>query len=1300
MIPKAFYSFMGLAVGDAVGAKHEFTTNLTRISPKQTDMEDKSDDRTPSYRLVKGDWTDDTSTALAMAFSIFDTLQINLKDHMEKYVLWLNLNYFRPFHPEFYDVGITFNEAIQTYSIGQDKYFANFNPNTGGNGTLMKLAPIPVLLHKHPELAIEYSGYSGLNTHNSTTAIDCCRYLGALIVGAIQGATKEQLTSIVPFIPNGLLEDYWTRRPLCTEVIEMIANFKTKELLPETVNLNTEPKKRSTPYVFNSGYCLKSLEAVLWHLWKHNSFKEGVLAIANQGHDSDTVAAIYGQVAGPLYSDTFPQDWIDQLTYSPLLQFVSTSLCLYANHIIVNTPKFDINVFQYSQSVCTTNREIVSNDGSNIQLEFLVPDFLPFQIDISNDVLQPFEQLLKQIVQGYKMLVTRNTLEGTIHQNNVVLSYLQNSMAKVRDQFGVDPGFSAMSTLRKADIQETFRTIVDLFNYLFQFVLSDLLNITNFCFLRLGSYCFRVKAVIPNPNLLGYTNLCFIMYKYYDIVLKKRKLSDLCYDTLFYLFQQELRPYVIFEWMYLDKNAIERPIDQFNETQDKIKLGCTDFLDQFNENLFEGSAVSFKDLTFFENTFILIDNVPQDLPRIFESLQPEKMLREVLELQRGLHFTNVFGQHLYANQHFFDGTEPCAELPDQNNQWKKMNFLYNYTKVLLPLTLETTDLGLYYIPAYSKPYVKSNFDIAWFSLHYHLQTLHLQKLEYCKLLCDAKTNEERTVLPEEFLSATTSTQTRARGSAPLAAASASITRPAANILHDDGERKAEPPPPAASVTRPNDGERKAEPPPPVPPPPPQLTVRALTPEEVEKIRRDNARRNAEDQKSERQLLEQVNQIPSETFKTSESLVAFIENNNSKEKGYSYLPLNIEKENVLLFNPLNYNLEGQIQSILKTFRFFNLVRKEDYDLENRNNLNTQETYSLIFYYIGNQASTDPQFYKPLYDRLNLGGKLVVIKDSDPTIDAGYSYNDSLGLKQSPYFCTYKVGYWYYSRVQKDGTCLVNSLFAVNPIFLKSEPRKISIKLPVKLQPNETKNSFVIKIDSNRLKCNEVTCTNTTNREMSLPMNYFEDVSHCQTVAKALSKNWGSVTKIIGELNEVTKRKTDFLSQYFITTNIRGDGHCLFVALNELLVTRGFQPVSLNSLMKALYDFTDLLNFPYGRYLFQDREDTDNVTREELLRSALANYLDANFKSQNWSIIVAFMYNIEICIFDFNGNKSDNSSPIEKFDKNKYPIVQVNTNGTLFLMKTVSHYYPLFPIGDYNDQIYDANINWFKYFAVGK
>jgi hypothetical protein len=84
---------------------------------------------------------------------------------------------------------------------------------------------------------------------------------------------------------------HWHRQPLPDEIAE-IANgsFKLKE----------------PPEIKNRGFVVRALEAALWAFHHSDSFTEGALRAVNLGDDADTIGAIYGQLAGPLWRQRYP----------------------------------------------------------------------------------------------------------------------------------------------------------------------------------------------------------------------------------------------------------------------------------------------------------------------------------------------------------------------------------------------------------------------------------------------------------------------------------------------------------------------------------------------------------------------------------------------------------------------------------------------------------------------------------------------------------------------------------------------------------------------------------------------------------------------------------------------------------------------------------------------------------------------------------------------------------------------------------------------------------------------------------
>lgn len=60
-------------------------------------------------------------------------------------------------------------------------YCGSTHPSMSGNGSLMRLAPSPMLLRLHPELAVTVAGETSKSTHASKATVDACRYFAGLV---------------------------------------------------------------------------------------------------------------------------------------------------------------------------------------------------------------------------------------------------------------------------------------------------------------------------------------------------------------------------------------------------------------------------------------------------------------------------------------------------------------------------------------------------------------------------------------------------------------------------------------------------------------------------------------------------------------------------------------------------------------------------------------------------------------------------------------------------------------------------------------------------------------------------------------------------------------------------------------------------------------------------------------------------------------------------------------------------------------------------------------------------------------
>ncbi len=293
-------SLTGLAVGDALGAAVEFQppgtfkplTDITGGGP---------------FDLAPGQWTDDTSMALCLAESLIETREFHPRDQLTRYLRWYRTGYLSSTGSCF-DIGVTVSLALRLFEQTGADFCGSTDPRTAGNGSLMRLAPVPLFFAARPWEAIEWSGESSRTTHAAQVAVDACRYFGALLVGAVKGVSKDELLGEL-YSPVG---GYWQTHPLCPE-IDVIArgSFKVKD----------------PPEIIGSGYVAQSIEAALWAFHTTESFADGCLRAANLGDDADTTAAVYGQLAGAYYGiESIPAEWRRKLAKSSVIEGLAQSL--------------------------------------------------------------------------------------------------------------------------------------------------------------------------------------------------------------------------------------------------------------------------------------------------------------------------------------------------------------------------------------------------------------------------------------------------------------------------------------------------------------------------------------------------------------------------------------------------------------------------------------------------------------------------------------------------------------------------------------------------------------------------------------------------------------------------------------------------------------------------------------------------------------------------------------------------------------------------------------------------------------
>lgn len=287
-------SLLGLAAGDALGTTAEFEAPGT-FEPI-TDLVGGG-----PFRLRAGQWTDDTSMALCLAESLVETGRFDPVDQLERYLRWYRDGHLSSTGACF-DIGIQTAEALRRFEHTHDPYPGPTEPERAGNGSVMRLAPVPLRYAADVSVAIERSAESSRTTHGAETCVDACRYLGALVSSAAGGASKEEL----------LDDGFWSHGPLHPEIEEVARGSY---------------KRREPPAITGAGYVVRTLEAALWALHRTDSFREGALLVVNLGDDADTTGAVFGQLAGAVYGeDGIPAEWRERLALRETIEQLADAL--------------------------------------------------------------------------------------------------------------------------------------------------------------------------------------------------------------------------------------------------------------------------------------------------------------------------------------------------------------------------------------------------------------------------------------------------------------------------------------------------------------------------------------------------------------------------------------------------------------------------------------------------------------------------------------------------------------------------------------------------------------------------------------------------------------------------------------------------------------------------------------------------------------------------------------------------------------------------------------------------------------
>ena len=275
---RAIGALLGLAVGDAVGAAIEFEPK-----PRFARLDDMAEGG--PHRLKRGEWTDDTSMALALADSLLADAGLDASDLMRRFLDWTDTGAYSC-TGKCFDIGIQTRAALERFRRNGEPLTGSVEPSASGNGALMRLAPVAIRHWQDREAMGRTAALQTRTTHGSPATIEASSIFSTMLADAIAG---DELTTILSSPAADAIEGGW--RGVHRDAIE------------------------------GTGYVVRALQAAVWAVSRSTDFRSAVLLAANLGQDADTTAAIAGQLAGAVYGASgIPSAWLGALAWRERLE--------------------------------------------------------------------------------------------------------------------------------------------------------------------------------------------------------------------------------------------------------------------------------------------------------------------------------------------------------------------------------------------------------------------------------------------------------------------------------------------------------------------------------------------------------------------------------------------------------------------------------------------------------------------------------------------------------------------------------------------------------------------------------------------------------------------------------------------------------------------------------------------------------------------------------------------------------------------------------------------------------------------
>lgn len=267
LLDRALGAYLGVAIGDALGATVEFMTaqEIAACYAVHNQMVGGG-----WLHLKPGSVTDDTGMTIALGSALTSSSGWNLRAIADAFVTWMRS---RPV-----DMGHTCRRGISHY-LATGRLSVPPAEEHGGNGAAMRNLPTVLISLENEAILIQRSLEQAHLTHNHPQS--------DVAITAIACMTRRLLLEGAQAACDQLAHHLVARHPA----------FRFKPWPGRT-----------------SGYIVDTVQTVFDGFFNTGSFEECLVRVINRGGDADTSGALAGQLAGALYGvQGIPPRWLKRL---------------------------------------------------------------------------------------------------------------------------------------------------------------------------------------------------------------------------------------------------------------------------------------------------------------------------------------------------------------------------------------------------------------------------------------------------------------------------------------------------------------------------------------------------------------------------------------------------------------------------------------------------------------------------------------------------------------------------------------------------------------------------------------------------------------------------------------------------------------------------------------------------------------------------------------------------------------------------------------------------------------------------